>query len=343
MRKRSWILALIAVGLLTAGSAAAVPVKGNSEDVANRLQREIDHASEQGNSTHVQTLRVQLAKYYGSLQAYALAARQYELILASRPPRRERVDFFVELGRMRDADRDYDGAIQAFQDALHDDPKSWDANLDLARAYDHAELNSKAIDVYKRCIHLRPTSSEPYEGIARVYQQLGFLNKAVVNYQKAISLDKRPEYYLGLSDAYVRQGDIINAKDILQQAKAVVPRAEYDVRLGEIYQRHGDAVKACAAWEDALKIDLHRDDVRLSLALAYDHAGRISDSDRMFKHLLAEYPASPLVHYSRAWSLYARGDRDGARKEAALVQQLGPTAVVAHFNSELLGRLKKNS
>src|SRR5262249_26539688 len=107
MRKRSPWLAVIGVSLLSVCAMAAtpVPVAGTSEEITNRLQREIDRASEQGNTTHVQTLRVQLAKQYGSIQQYALAARQYELILAARPSRHERVDFFVELGRMRDADR----------------------------------------------------------------------------------------------------------------------------------------------------------------------------------------------------------------------------------------------
>ena len=63
------------------------------------------------------------------------AARQYELLLASRPAEHERVKFFIKLGKMRDAVEDYSGAINAYQDALHDDPKSWDANLALARAY----------------------------------------------------------------------------------------------------------------------------------------------------------------------------------------------------------------
>src|SRR5205814_355531 len=136
-------------------------------------------------------------------------------LLASRPSRSERVAYFIELGKMRDADRNYDGAIGSFLDALHDVPRSWDANLCLARAYDHAELNSKAIEVYKRLIKMKPSAHEPYEGIAAVYQQLGFLNKAAANYLKALRLEKRPETYLALADTYVRQGDVARARDIL--------------------------------------------------------------------------------------------------------------------------------
>jgi histidine triad (HIT) family protein len=129
---------------------------------------------------------------------------------------------------MRDADQNYDAAIGAFVDALHDEPHSWEANLCLARAYDHAELNSKAIEEYKRCIQIKPNAMEPYMGIATVYRQMGFLNKAVVNYLKALTIEKRPETYLALADTYMRQGDVARARNILQQAKALVPRAEID-------------------------------------------------------------------------------------------------------------------
>jgi tetratricopeptide (TPR) repeat protein len=336
--------AILAVLCLSGGTLlASTPVAGTSEEMTSRLQRAIDRASEQGNYSHVQSLRIELAHHYASLSQYALAARQYELILASRPRRKERVSYFIELGKMLDADQDYNGAIQAYQDALHDDVSSWEASINLARSYDHADLNSKSIDMYKHCTKLRPNSPDPYVGIAHVYQQLGFLNKAVANYQKALSLEKRPELYLALADTYARQGDIVRAKEILQQAKAVLPRADYDVRLGEIYRRQGDLSNACAAWEEALKSDPHRDDVRLQLALGYDHIGRPSDSDRLLTGLLKDYPASPLIHYSRAWVLYARGDRTGSLKEAQTVLQLGPTTVIAHFNNELLTRLKKNS
>jgi tetratricopeptide (TPR) repeat protein len=338
-------VALILFGLVGFSKAptGAAAVAGTTEDISARLQRSIDKASERGQYRAVQDLRLELAEHYKRQSAYAFAARQYELLLASRPSRRERVSYSIELGKMQMADKNYGGAIQAFQDAVHDDHNSWDANLLLARAYDHSELNTKAIEVYQRCIELRPDSWEGFHGVARVYQQLGFLNKAVVNYQKAVILAKRPESYLQLSDTYVRQGDISRAKDILQQAKAVLPLADYDVRLGEIFQRQGDLKSACSAWEEALHADAQRDDVRLQLALAYDRLGRGSDSDRQFRRLLTEFPASPVVHFSHAWVLFARGDFAGSRTEALAARDLGPTATVGYYTNKLLAELKNKS
>ena len=332
---------LLPLGLFP--NAYAGPVAVTNETQALQLEQAIDRASEQGNYSHVQELRLELAKHYASTAEFGSAARQYELLLASRPSRHERVGYFVELGKMRYALENYDGAIAAYQDALHDDPKSWDAKLLLARAYARTELDARAIETYQWCLRTKPWARDPHEEIAAVYQRQGFLNKAIKNYQTANSMEARPETYLALSDCYVRQGDVARATDILQQAKAVLPRADYDVRLGEIYRRRGELRKACAAWEEALKSDPHRSDVQLQLAISYDQLNRRSDSDRLFRQLLAAYPDSPLVHFLRAWALYARGDARGSRQEALVVQRLAPTDVVRHYNDKLLEELQKHS
>jgi tetratricopeptide (TPR) repeat protein len=323
--------------------ATAAPVAGTAEEIVSRLQHAIDRASEQGNYSHMQALRLELAQHYTDTREYGLAARQYELLLASRPARHERVRYFVELGKMREAINDYGGAISSYQDALHDAPKDWDANLLLAGAYARTELNTQSIEVYKRCILLKPLSQEAYQGIAEVYQRQGFLNKAIANYQKALSLEATPETYLAMADCYVRMGDVTSATHMLQRAKTVLPRADYDVRLGEIYHRAGDLQRSCKAWEDALKADAQRNDVRLQLALVYDRLDRRSESDHLFKQLLETYPDSPLVHFLRAWVLYSRGDSQGSRREALVVQRLVPTEVVRHYNDKLLEELQKHS
>src|SRR5262245_24125065 len=120
MKKFNSALSVLLMSL--AGSVLAGPMAGTTEEISLRLERAIDRASEQGNYRHVQVLRLQLAKHLANTEAYAEAARQYELLLASRPSKRDRVRYSTDLGKMRDALQDYSGAIQAFQDAIHDAP-----------------------------------------------------------------------------------------------------------------------------------------------------------------------------------------------------------------------------
>ena len=71
----------------------------------------IDRSSEKGDFGTVQDLREKLADYAAGTGRYDLAARQYELLLATRPGRKERIRFFTRLGQMRMALNDYGRAI----------------------------------------------------------------------------------------------------------------------------------------------------------------------------------------------------------------------------------------
>jgi tetratricopeptide (TPR) repeat protein len=327
---------------LAFGIFLSVPLRAETPvEKAAHLQTQIERASERGSFSLVQTLRLERAENLKALGRYVDAAREYELLLSARPSKTERVKFFIELGRLRDASQDYSGAISSFQDALHDQPDSWDANLALARSYGKIELNSQAIDAYKHCILLRPKSEEGYQEIAGIYQHMGYLNKAINFYQKAIKIKPQVESYLGMADCYVRQDDITHATEILQQAKTVLPRADYDVRLGDIYEKQGNWSKAAASWEEALHTDARLDDLRLKLAMVYTKLHRKTDADRLLKELMTRYPDSPLVHFLRAWILFDRGDRQGSRSEALQVERLDPTELVRHYNERLLLQLGK--
>lgn len=322
--------------------SAAEPFVGSTKDLIAHLQRQIDRASEEGNYTQMQALRLDLARYYAATGDYGLAARQYELLLASRPSKRERVDFFIQLGKMRDALHDYGTAIQAYEDALHDDPNAWDAGLSLARAYSRIDLNTTALTVYKRCMQKRPKAAEAYAGAAEVYQRLGLLRLAIAHYEKALALSPTPQSYLGMADCYVRLADTPHAAEVLQKAKEVLPRAAYDDRLGEIYQKQGDLQSACVAWEEAYRSDPQRGDVQLNLIMVYEDLGRHAEADHLLKRMLSEYPLSPLVHFMRAWVFYLRGDPRAASQEVQTVQALDPTEVVRHYNDRLMALLRKD-
>src|SRR5258708_2591060 len=79
-----------------------------------RWLSEIDQSSEKGDFSTVQIVRMRLADYAASVGRYDLAARQYELLLAGRPGRADRVRYFKRLGKTRMAMQDYVRAITAF-------------------------------------------------------------------------------------------------------------------------------------------------------------------------------------------------------------------------------------
>jgi tetratricopeptide (TPR) repeat protein len=324
------------------GWAADAPALAEDSKIAQWINQ-IDRSSESGDFNAVQAIRMKMADYAAQEGRYDFAAGQYELLLAARPGRAERVRVFTKLGNMRMALQDYSRAISSFDDALHDSPKDWEANLARARAFSAIDLNQRAIESYTRCIKLRPLDAASYEELGNVYEKQGFRGKALTYYEKALVREPKPGIYLHMADCYVHLKDFAQATSVLAQAKARLPRADYDVRLGEIYQSLGDPGRASVAWEEALKAAPGRDDVRLKLTLIYDQLHRQSDADRLFKQLLAAYPQSPLVHYFKALVLWERGEKTAAKAEALIVESLSPTETVSHYNELLLSHLRKPS
>ena len=156
--------------------AAPAPEDPKIEGLLSR----IDRSSEKGDLDTVQDLRAKLADYAAGTGRYELAARQYELLLATRPaPKGARAAFHSARDRCAWRFKDYSRAIASFDDALHDGPKDWDANLARARAFSAIDMNQRAIESYLRCIRLRPTEAAPYEELAGVYERQGFLGKAL--------------------------------------------------------------------------------------------------------------------------------------------------------------------
>jgi tetratricopeptide (TPR) repeat protein len=303
----------------------------------------IDKLLEKGDYSNAHQAREDLARAAAKAERYEIASKQYELLLAARPRKADRIKFSTRLGHIHMARKDYSRAIAAYEDALHDSPKDWDANLSRARAFSASDINQRAIESYKRCIQLRSQESVSYEEIAMVYEKQGFMGKALSYYEKALLLDPQPRVYLRMADCYVGQKNFPKAIEILAQGKSRLPQADYDVRLGEIYEKQGEMKLAAKAWEDSLKSDAKRDDVRLRLSLLYDQNGRREDADRLIKELLVRYPRSPLVRYVKAFMYLERGEKVSARQEAMRVQELSPTELVEHYNELLLNQTRTPS
>ena len=284
---------------------------------------------------------MRLADYAAQVPRNDLAARQYELLLAASPGQADRVRYFKRLGKTRMAMQDYGRAISAFDDALHDSPKDWEANLDRARAFAAAEIYQRAIESYERCIQLRPQESAPYEELARVYQKQGSQEQALDYYQKALEREPKPEIYLSMADCYVHLKNITQAITVLTEAKTRLPRADYDVRLGDIYQSLGDLSRAGVAWEEALKADPKRDDVRLKAHTdlrSSAPAPGYGPAAQGTLGLISAIGAGPLFQGARALGA-GRTHRGAIWK--CLVQSLSPTEGVAHFNDLLIQELRK--
>jgi len=326
---------LIALGFLSSlGQAAPF------DATLRQMQGRIDYASERGRIEEARVLRRDLAQQAIRAGYFLEASRQYELLLASRPAKKERVRLFTELGRLREAISDWSGAIHAYADARHDDPQAWDATLAQARVFVRLDMYRQAEENYEVCLKLRPDSVEAMDELGGVYRERGFLPKAIAMYEKAIALKPGPNSYVGLAECYRRRHDWGRALEIIQQGEQKAPSSIYDVARGGIYRRMGQPVKAIASWETALEADPTRDDLRLSLIFLKEQTGQRAAADALLASMVKTYPRSPLVQWTRAWVMKRRGDRTNMLKATSVVDELSPTDLVKHYNERLRQEMK---
>ena len=278
-----------------------------------QLQSAIDHASEEGRLDEVNALRLELARQATAKGFYFDAARQYELLLAARPSKKARVRLFTELGRLREATGDFPGAIQAYENARHDDPRTWTANLRVAGVYMHEGMYGQAEQAYLKCLELHPGDLEARDGLGDLYRERGFLKQAIAVYQETIKRRPTAASFSGLAECYWRGNDFAQAIATLEKAKASGVPGDYDTPLGFVYRRQGDFAQAAGVWEKALALHPDRADLKLDLVWVYAPLGRMKDAEHLMRELLTDYPRSPLIHFTQAWLKLRQGNREAAR------------------------------
>jgi tetratricopeptide (TPR) repeat protein len=311
--------------------AAIVPF----DTTERQLLSAIDRASENGHEAEVRALRLELARQATLNGYYFDAARQYELLLAARPAKKERVRLFTELGRLRESTGDYVGAIAAYEDARHDAPQTWEANLRLAEVYRHEGLYQQSEQVYLKCLLLRPNDLEARDGLGDLYRERGFLKQAIAVYSETLKRRPTAASFTGLSECYWRRNDFTNAIETLENGRRSKVPGDYDTPLGFVYRRQGKFPQAVAIWELALAAHPERSDLKMNLIWVYIPLGRLKDAERLVNELIDAYPKSPLVHYTLAWLKLRQGSLPTARRESARVTELSPTDLVKHYNERL--------
>ena len=99
----------------------------------------------------------------------------------------------VNLGKMRLAQKNYEGAIQILTKAIAVKPPSVEAHYFLGEAYLNSGKGSKAVDYMNEALRLEPvTKAEIHLRIAAIYDSVGLKDLAAIEYEKF--LQKRSNY-----------------------------------------------------------------------------------------------------------------------------------------------------
>ncbi|HEX8492435.1 MAG TPA: protein kinase [Pyrinomonadaceae bacterium] len=118
------------------------------------------------------------------------------------------------------AAKDYDGAIQNYDEAIELNPQYADAYNNRGAVYNDKGNYDQTIKDYNKAIELNPQSAMTYNNRGNVYYNKGNYDQAIKDYNKAIELN--PQYanaYMNRGDAYERLGQLVKARADRQKYK----------------------------------------------------------------------------------------------------------------------------
>jgi tetratricopeptide (TPR) repeat protein len=174
----------------------------------------------------------------------------------------ENGDAWYELGRIRYTEEKFDGAVEAFQEALQRMPGSVKAENNLGLAYEGLYQPEKATAAYRQAIEWqkndRQPSEQPYINLGKLLIEKEHAEEALPYLLRAEELSPANEQtHVVIGGLYQKQGDLKKAQDELEQAVEITPKdAAAHFLLGRIYRSQGLLEKANT--EFALVADLHK-------------------------------------------------------------------------------------
>ena len=160
-------------------------------------------------------------------------------------------------GNARVGMKDFDRAMADFDAALKIDPNFALAYNDRGAAYLKHDEPSKAIEDLSKAIKLAPSLSTAYSTRASSYLVLGEVDNMIADYSRAIGLEpNNAGNYIGRSGGHIMKGDLEQALDDCNSAVNLDPEVEhYHVMRGWVYSFMGDPSRALLDFDKAIELD----------------------------------------------------------------------------------------
>lgn len=207
----------------------------------------------------------------------------------------------MEAGNSALNNGDYDGAVEAYTQAIETNPALADAYRARGYAYNLLGQTNEAFADYSQALELDPNNADALYGRADINLQQGNAEQALADYDRAIELNPRANYfYVGRAWAYFTQGRFDEALLDANKALELLPDdvAAYDVRsnalleLGELDAALSDIERAIELWPDNMDFVGKR-------ALIYQRLERWEEALADFDVAIAAFPQSDYLLMNR--------------------------------------------
>ncbi|MFN3966317.1 MAG: tetratricopeptide repeat protein [Endomicrobiia bacterium] len=283
----------------------------------------------------------ELADIYFSSGSFSKALDEYNLLIKHKWPKKIHIDILSKKGLCHEALKQYDLAIESFQECIELEPKNWKHHLNIARVYEKTSLNSQAVIEYKKVIELNGDKFSAYYGIGRIYQSLGLNSQAIDNYKKALIIKSEPSLYRNLSKCYeiIRNWEI--ASEILKQAISIEPTAEDYLHLALLYSyqnRYDDTIECLRIAGDK---NPERLDIKFHLVAAYFKKEDYESAKNLLRVLEETNPDNPLVFFLSGFIHYFEGNIHESKEKILKSGELAKTPMLKEYSEIFLKTIEE--
>ena len=235
-------------------------------------------------------------------------------------------------GLLKETKSQYEKALEDYRKVKEQEPRSVEATLRIARAYDRLGMPSQAIKAYEEAIELDPAYYGGYHGLGVFYFYRGNYQQAAEQFQK--SIDRAP----GLSDEYANLGAVLEELGRDADAEAALlnslklresPGALNNMGAMRAYQKR-DA-EAVSYYKRAVALDPSEYILSENLGDSYRRLGRMNEARAAYRQAMnlamASLKENPRLGNPRGHVAYfsARlGDRKRAEDEIEEALRLSP-------------------
>jgi tetratricopeptide (TPR) repeat protein len=226
-------------------------------------------------------------------------------------------DFYIERGWDCHCKKDYDQAIEDFNEAILLDPASAHAYIGRGCAWSSKKENARAIEDYSAAIRLKPTNANTYFLRGNAWYDLSDRDKAIADYNEAIRLDpNNAACYFMRGNASFFNNELDKAMKDCEEAIRINPESapalgliawllatHPEERFSDGHRAIRLATKACELknWHDGWSLQ--------ALAAAYAETGQFDNAVR---------------YQLRALEVYGSAGEDAPRRRLELYKQRKP-------------------
>ena len=237
-------------------------------------------------------------------------------------------------GILLNDDKEFDAAIDKYQEAIELDPKRAAAYNNWGVALHNKDDHDGAIKKYQKAIALNPKNARAHRNWGDALESRGDHDGAIKKYQKAIALNPKD------AEAYNNWGDVLDSKGDHDGAiKKYRKATELDPKLSAAYLNWGVALHNKGNHDDAIKKYQKAIALNPKDAEAYNNWGvALHDKDdhddaiKKYQKAIALNPKDAGAYRNWGDALRSRGDHDDAIKKYQKAIALNPKDAEAYNN-----------